>query len=115
MGRAALSQAHRLYTFSETLLVSFAQANIPYAIEILLLLQFAELLIARAVAHSAAVTPNLARWFATLDARPAFSTAVTKAAAVAAGWGRMTYTSHTSPTPYRDPSTGAQHVRSAGI
>lgn len=88
MGRATLSQARRVYTFSETLLVSFAQANIPYAVEILLLLQFADLLVARILAHCVTAIPDLADWFADHDARSAFSTAVAKTTALAAGWSR---------------------------
>lgn len=85
MGRATLSQAHRLYAFSETLLTSFAQANIPYAVEVLLLLQFAEPLIARALAHVATAIPNLARWFVRHDARSARRIAIAKANPGAAG------------------------------
>lgn len=51
MARAALSQAHRLYCFSETMVASFAQANVPYAAQTLLLLQIAELLLARVLTH----------------------------------------------------------------
>lgn len=85
MGRATLSQAHRLYAFSETLLTSFAQANIPYAVEVLLLLQFAEPLIAQALAHVATALPNLARWFVRHDARSVRRIAIAKANPGAAG------------------------------
>ncbi|WP_010164500.1 hypothetical protein [Sphingomonas sp. PAMC 26617] len=85
MGHAALSQAHRLYSFSETILVSFAQANIPYAIEILLLLQFADLLIARALANFATALPGLSHWFSVLDARPADRTPAAKTSALKVG------------------------------
>lgn len=47
MARVALGQAHRLYNSSEAMVAAFAQANIPYAAQALLLLQIAELLVAR--------------------------------------------------------------------
>lgn len=69
MESAAFRRAYRLLGFSETLLASFAQANIPYAIEILLLLQFAELLVVRTLAHFATAGPRLAACCTALDAR----------------------------------------------
>ncbi|MFG1243439.1 hypothetical protein V5F31_13775 [Xanthobacter sp. V7C-4] len=45
MSRATLNQARRLYSFSEAMVVTFAQANIPYAALALLLLRLAEFLV----------------------------------------------------------------------
>lgn len=45
MSRATLSPAHRLYSFSAAMVASFARADIPYAVQLLLLLQLTELLL----------------------------------------------------------------------
>ena len=49
MARAALSLAHRLYDNSEALIAAFAAANYPYAAPMLLSLQIAKPLVARAL------------------------------------------------------------------
>lgn len=46
----------------------FRAGECPYTIEILLLLQLIELLVTRALAHLATVSPDLAGWFAERDA-----------------------------------------------
>ncbi|OYY72070.1 hypothetical protein [Sphingomonas sp. 28-63-12] len=51
MTRVAFSQAQRLYSFSESMVASLAQANMPYAAQALLILQIAELLAARILAN----------------------------------------------------------------
>lgn len=47
MARVALNHAHRVYCFSETIVALLAQANIPYAAQLLPFLQVVQLLIAR--------------------------------------------------------------------
>lgn len=61
MARTALSHAHRLYVFSESIITSFAQANVPYAAQILLLLRIAELLIVQVLAHLVTAQPQSPR------------------------------------------------------
>jgi hypothetical protein len=51
MTRIAFRQAQRLYSFSESIVASLAQANIPYAAQAFLILQIAELLAARILAN----------------------------------------------------------------
>ena len=50
MTHIAFNQAQRLYNHSESVVASLAQANIPYAAQALLILQIADLLVARILA-----------------------------------------------------------------
>lgn len=50
MTRTTFSQAQRLYGYSKSIVASLAQANIPYAAQALLILQIADLLVARILA-----------------------------------------------------------------
>lgn len=51
MAGDVLSRAHRIYAYSEAMIASFARADIPYAVQALLLLQITELLVGRALTH----------------------------------------------------------------